>query len=205
MRKTAYFLLGLALFAPFCNADPRWCSIVGRGPSDTLVYPPIARAAVVSGVVISRVIYLPAGQVVDVEAISGPRMLSDAISSQIRKWSIKTDSSGDLSCETLVVADFRLHDSSDPTTERASSPVEPSILRLSIDAEKLCLCDPGVTFGTENALFRFWRAVKRGMSKTFRHHAKPWELGSDNFRRPWVNTWRAEPQTPSPPGGPPAW
>jgi hypothetical protein len=64
------FLIPLLSLPGF--SEPRWCSIASRAPGDTLVYPPIAKAAHVEGVVLTRVSYTTAGLVLGTQTISGP-------------------------------------------------------------------------------------------------------------------------------------
>jgi hypothetical protein len=172
VRRNLSFLLCIGFLASVCHADARWCSIVGRGPSDTIIYPPIARVARVQGVILSRIYYLPSGQVKDVEVISGPVMLSNWISEQLKSWTIKTDATGDEVCVTLVIADFRLHSQSESMPERPITPDSPSILRLSIDGEITpILYGGGVVSTLSNPLSRFKYAVKRKVSKIFAHRS----------------------------------
>ena len=171
MRRCLYILLGIGLSAFHCNADTRWCSIAVGGSSEALIYPPIARAARVYGVVLSRVTYSTTGEVVRVEAISGPPMLSNSLGEQMGKWSIKTDATGEGLCQSLVIADFRLHDSSDPVPIRPTFPAISSILRLSADGETFCLCDPNAEIRTSwrNPFLHLGYAVKRGVARLLRH------------------------------------
>jgi hypothetical protein len=135
MKRRLHILLCLGAIATFCHAETRWCSIVGRGSSDTLLYPPIARVARVTGVVLSRIIYTPTGQVLNVEEISGPAMLSSWTADQLKGWTVKTDASGEAFCETIVISDFRLYDKYDPVPVRPTQPALPSIFRISVDGE----------------------------------------------------------------------
>jgi hypothetical protein len=178
MKKKFSFLLGLALVAPFCQGEPRWCSILGKGPSDALLYPPIARAAFVSGVVLSRVISTPAGHVEDIEAISSPRMLTDAVSKQIRTWTIETDATGGELCETLVIAEFKFRDSVETASGTRLLRVEPGVFRVSVDTERFVIGPCGGVFITGKSFRFFWRSAKQRIRGIFKHRAKPWELGS---------------------------
>jgi len=67
LPKTISILLSALFLASCCHAEARWCAIIGKDPADELAYPPIARAARVSGVVLSRIYYFPTGQVEHVE------------------------------------------------------------------------------------------------------------------------------------------
>jgi hypothetical protein len=171
VRRSLSILFVLGLAASFCRAETRWCSIVGRGPNDTLVYPPIARVARVQGVVLSRIFYLPNGKVKGIERISGPQMLSGWVGEQLSRWTIKTDASGEGLCQSLVIADFRLHASDEPIQERRETNAFPSILRLSIDGEVYIISCPGGVLETHwTPLSRLKYALKRTRSKIFPHH-----------------------------------
>jgi hypothetical protein len=156
----------VGFLAPFCSAEARWCSIVGRGPNDSLYYPPIARAAWVHGTVLSRILYWPTGKVKDLEPISGPVMLSNAMGEQMKGWTIRTDASGNELCQTLVIADFRLHDPPYPTKDGPAVILQPSVLRLSVEAEGLIISDPAA-YLDRNLLHRVGYFLKRTISRIF--------------------------------------
>ena len=139
MRKSAAVVLALGALVATCRAEPRWCSVAGNDPSNKLVYPPIAKAARVSGVVLAHMIYAPNGKVQQVEPISGPPLLSDSVTRQLANWTVKTDAPGDELCETLVIASFTLIESSRKPPEEPSISLEPSIIRLSVATEPLTL------------------------------------------------------------------
>ncbi|QNI30211.1 energy transducer TonB [Alloacidobacterium dinghuense] len=152
MKKPAIsMLLSVSVFVLSCHAKTRWCSIVGKSESDTLLYPAIARAARVSGVVIDRVTFAPAGKIADVETISGPKMLTQSANDQLKKWTVKTDSSGEDLCQSLVIANFSL-DPPAPEPEFGVS-FTPSILRISISAEPLVISDPAPILGKKKRRF----------------------------------------------------
>ncbi|MGA2349210.1 MAG: hypothetical protein ABSF70_02155 [Terracidiphilus sp.] len=168
MGRSLITLLGIALFASYCCGETRWCSVVGRGPNDTLIYPPIARAARVYGVVLSRIYYLPTGEVKDVAAISGPVMLFRSMREQMMGWKIRTDASDDQLCQTLVVADFRLHFPSDPVQESPKAAEIPSILRLTIDGEAYMIIDPAAVIHW-TPISRLKYALRRIKARVFPH------------------------------------
>ena len=165
----------LATCALVCHAEPRWCSITGRGPNDTLIYPPIARAARVSGVVLGRVVFTTDGKFVRFEPVSGPKMLEISLTKQLEQWTFQTDATGDGLCQTLVIAEYRLNDLGSaiaPTSIRS----EPgSSLHAEIHGEILCLCDPQGTVGSTPWVRKAWHLIQRGIHRAFGHHPKPWE------------------------------
>ncbi len=137
MRQLALLVLGFGVIASPCQAEPRWCSVTGRGPNDVLVYPPIARAARVQGVVVSRIVYLPNGKVVRVESIFGPAMLSESVSKQLSNWIVRTDAIGDELCESLLIAEFQFDEPGVETPAAGPTRGAPSILRMSVTEEVL--------------------------------------------------------------------
>ena len=135
VKAIVSILLLLGALASQCNAEPRWCSITGRDPSNKLTYLPIAVAERVSGVVLSRMIYSTDGKVVRVEAISGPNLLSSSLTGQLMEWTAKTDAVGDELCQTLVIVEFRISDSYYLPPPPLPQPVLPSIQRYSVETE----------------------------------------------------------------------
>jgi len=159
--------------ATIAHAEPRWCSITGKGPNDKVLYPPIAKIARVNGLVLSRIIYRPNGKVEKVENISGPPMLVRFLAAQMMDWNIKTDASGEQLCETLVIAKYQLNEPSgcDAAPEQEPKPIDvstPSILRLELSASPIPTCDPGADIILRNPLQQLGHAIKRGFTKAFR-------------------------------------
>ncbi len=174
MRRLCGVMLGMAALATLSvAAEPRWCSITGRGPNDTIVYPPIARAARVWGNVIARLVYTTDGKVVRFEEVSGPKLLSSSLSKQFESWSIKTDATGQELCESLVSAEFRIESYGavlSPEIHYESG----SVLRIHSEAEPLVLdtviSDPAPLRG-----FRLFRSevrwkLHRAYAAIFNHH-----------------------------------
>lgn len=123
----------LIAFALTCGAEPRWCAVVGHGPKDKVSYPPIARYARVTGVVLGTVTYIPNGAVASFESISGPRLLSDSLGRQLAGWTLNSDAFGNEPCRSLVIATF-LIDERSPAESSAKIRYESgSVLRLSVD------------------------------------------------------------------------
>jgi hypothetical protein len=167
VKTRLVLLLVLGSSAYVCHAEPRWCSVVGGDPSNKLIYPPIAKAARVSGPVTSRMVYVPNGRVVRVEPIWGPRLLSQSVSNQLMNWTVMTDALGDELCETLVIADFRLNVPGEllPTEPLRSTP--PSVLRLSVEGQVLVISDPGAEL-TWSPFGRLRYKLKRAIKSAFR-------------------------------------
>lgn len=138
----------------FCQAEPRWCVVSEKDSTDILVYPPIARAARVQGVVVMRMIYAPSGEVLRTEPIFGPAMLSNSLTSQLSTWTVKSTAVGNEECVTLVIADFRFHNPDEPTQIIPAEPSPPGVLRLSVESEPIVISDPGgvITWNPFSAL-----------------------------------------------------
>jgi len=141
-------LLMLAL-STTAAGQTRWCNVTDFGK--TLVYPPIARAAHVSGLVSLRVTYERNGKVTNVETISGPVMLVNSATGQIKQATIGTDAPGAEPCESLFILDYQLDDGKLPPL--APSPIVPGIFRNTIRAYTLVLSDPEVTITRKRRWF----------------------------------------------------
>lgn len=165
MRRNLSILFALGIVASFCHAETRWCSIVGRGPSDKFAYPPIARAARVRGVVISRIQFSSLGNVNHVETISGSPLLADSLASQIKEWTLKTDASGDETCQALVVADFRLLNEPPLSADQSTKPVAPSVLEIVVEVEPEPIVIENLDPLARSTRFRM--AFHRMMAKVF--------------------------------------
>ncbi len=131
--KTLGILILLTLLVPNCKAEARWCDIVGHGDNDKLIYPPIARAAHVSGTVLLRVTYTQQGQPTDVAYVSGPRLLARYAGEQLKTWHLTTTASGAGLCQSLAILDFRFV-SGNPSPTRLPEPESGSIFRISVEA-----------------------------------------------------------------------
>ena len=100
-----------------------------------LVYPPIARAAHVTGIVIERVTFLPDGAVLAAETISGPPLIAKPVSNRLLRWRLKTETHGSEPCQALIVADFSFGDTKAESFEEIGA----SIYRISLRALPLVL------------------------------------------------------------------
>lgn len=171
MKLWANLLFGIVLFALQSQAEPRWCSVTGRASGDTFVYPPIARAARVHGVVLGRLVFETNGKPVRFESVSGPLLLSETLKGQLLKWNVKTDASGDELCETLVIAEFKLRKTGASLSQPSVRSEIGSVLRLEAETEPMVLytviSDPSPLMGFK--LFRSeveWK-LKHLASKIF--------------------------------------
>jgi hypothetical protein len=168
--KTFAIVVLTALVLLRCQAEPRWCSVSAKDSSNTFVYPPIARAARVQGVVVIRMIYAPNGKVARTEPVFGPAMLSTSMTSQLSNWNVKTDAVGDEQCMTLIIAEFRFHDQDETSRTLPQGPSAPGILRLSVESEVLIISDPEGTTSTGNP-FRVFAYKVRRLAKHLFHRS----------------------------------
>ena len=159
--KTFAILVLSAFVVLRCQAEPRWCVVSAKDASNTLVYPPIARAARVQGVVVMRMIYVPNGKVARTEPVFGPVLLSTSMTNQLLNWTVKTDAAGDEQCMTLIIAEFRFHDPDEPSRTPPQGPGAPGILRVSVESEMLIISDPAGTLSAGNPFRVFTYKVRR--------------------------------------------
>ena len=116
MRRLTIMLFAMAISATAFAAEPRWCSVSSRDPSNTVSYTPIAAAAKVQGEVRAQITYRPNGPVEHVELLpsapllTGPLipLLTRPLVDQLSKWTVRSRASGNELCQTLVVVDFKL-------------------------------------------------------------------------------------------------
>ncbi len=134
--KRLILFLGLATSACLCPAETRWCSAVaGNSSSHYFFYPAMARMEKIQGVVIGRVTILPSGKVESVEIVSGPPLLSRALHDQLLKWTLRANTDNDDSCQTLVIADFKMSSPYGKDILDEPKPSPPGILRLTVEAD----------------------------------------------------------------------
>jgi hypothetical protein len=151
-NKLHVCLLTALVFSVSSSAErTRWCSPDAAATKGTLLYPPIARAAHISGPVIVRVTYRPSGEVLQVEPASGPHILSQSVVQQLSSWRIGTSAPGDDLCQSLVIAAFAL---GDDTEEHAIQIADSSSLRVAVSAEPLTISDPSGCLKMRRRIFR---------------------------------------------------
>ena len=118
-------------------AQTRWCSITGKAKTDTIFYPPIARAAHITGTVIGRLQFSPDGKVKNFEVVSGPVMLTTAVTNQVKSWALRTDAEGEEPCQSLFIVDFRIGDSD--IDQKPVQANRASMFQVSVRAQPLIL------------------------------------------------------------------
>lgn len=154
-RLLMFVAIGLACH--ICQAQTRWCSITGTAKADTLLYPPIGRAARVTGTVISRITNLPSGPVVALETVSGPPLLATSVNGQMKSWTLRTEAKGTEPCQSLLVITFTLGNSE---SEKRSTTVIPGLYRMSLNANAIVLSDPAFSISTSH-----WNWLKKIFKK----------------------------------------
>ena len=66
-------------------------------------------------------------------------MLSNSVSDQMKAWTVRTDSQGNGSCQSLILVEFTLR--GDAAQAQAHSSLS-SVYRISVHAEGMVLSDP---------------------------------------------------------------
>lgn len=141
--KRLIVLLSLGAVATLCPAQTRWCSSVGGSSSTYYFYPAMARMEKIQGVVIGRITILPTGKVQSVEIVSGPPQLAKALHDQLLKWKLHNETDNDeSSCQTLVIADFRISSPYGKNLLDEPKPAPPGVMRLLVEADTPS--DPGL-------------------------------------------------------------
>jgi hypothetical protein len=112
---------------------------------------------------LAHIIYSPTGTVEDIASLFGPVMLSRSVSDQLKKWTVKTNATGDALCQTLIIVDFRLQDPDRPNEYTPPAP-PPGVIRISITGELLVLSDPGGEWTKPPILRRLLTRVRRMLS-----------------------------------------
>jgi hypothetical protein len=132
VKTRLVLVLALVSLAALCHAEPRWCAVTGRDSSNKFFYPPVARAARVSGIVVGRLFFLPDGKMQKFEPISGPSMLAGMLDEQLGVWTLRTDVSGSELCQTIVIAEFDLKGIDQSKNKRVDTSKWPTVMRLHV-------------------------------------------------------------------------
>jgi hypothetical protein len=150
-------LLCLALTARLSDSETRWCEVTGVSDDSKVTYPPIAKAARVSGAVIGRVLFVPGGGVTGFQPIFGPPMLAHYAGEQVKSWALRTSAQGDEPCETLLIVTYRFIA---PASE-AGPPLitaEPGVLKVSVEGIPLALSgDPEIQIDRSGFRYLWWK------------------------------------------------
>jgi hypothetical protein len=133
----ALFAVASIAFCQLAFAQTRWCSITGKAKDNSLVYPPIARAAHIDGIVIGRLHFATNGKVENFQVVSGPPILANSVTDQIKLWTVQTNAQGTEPCQSLFVVTFAIGDSK--VNEEGLPTNHPGIFRVSVRTEPLIL------------------------------------------------------------------
>jgi hypothetical protein len=140
------FLLALALTAA-AAAQSRTCDLNAITDGVPPVYPPIARVAHVTGMVIMIATFERSGDVQQIKVISGPQLLRQPAIEYVKSWRA-SEYGGIRNCP--VVVNYILN----------QKDTQPSLLvrldpqHVNVYGEVLCLCDPSPVIGVRKK--RFW-------------------------------------------------
>jgi len=141
-----YINLLMAVLAchAFAVGESRWCTVSGPANFKRLIYPPLARASHLSGVVLLLATYRPTGEILTTEVISGPQMLADSAREQIQEWKMSTTASGDQPCQTLIIAKFNIlpENYGISPTHTKETVLNDGILRTFVDSYTIVISDP---------------------------------------------------------------
>lgn len=156
-RALVLFLL-CSLSGMLCHAETPWCNSVEKVSSDPILYPPIGRAARVSGVTVIELTIDSAGAA-SATKISGPTLLLTPAVSQLQKWRFRTD--GAITpCQALAIISFQFGPSSITEAWR-SQPEIGNILRISIRTEPLVISDPAIEYTRAHRFLQLFRFQRR--------------------------------------------
>jgi outer membrane biosynthesis protein TonB len=116
--KSAWLLL-LTAFAATAScrqvsAQEPWCADATRIEAPMIPFPPLARAAHVSGAVIGRLLLSEQGTVQKLDVVSGPGMLVSAVDAQVKKWKFRPQQLGPHECQVLLIVEFTLDREENP-------------------------------------------------------------------------------------------
>jgi TonB family protein len=145
IARSAIALLLLAS-ASLLHAQPTPCGLTSITEQSQLVYPPIARAAHVSGTVILLTRFDTQGVPVHINVLSGPPMLQRAALDFVKNWRAN-QYGGPRECPLVV--NFNMIEGNTPvcSDQEAGSPrfTRTDLQHVSLSTQGLWLCDPAAT------------------------------------------------------------
>ena len=120
------WLLLLMFCSPGVCFASHWC-IMQPVKADGPLYPPIAKAAHVQGVVISRLEFGADGSVSKVEIVNGPPMLTETVEKSEAHWVFRMDGNDTATsgCQILVISEFSIAGSEETNEDRTPWPITP--------------------------------------------------------------------------------
>lgn len=129
--------------------QPAPCGLTSMKTTTPLLYPPIAKAARVTGNVISLVKFKTSGEVERIDVISGPIMLRPNAETFIRGWQANPYG-GPRTCP--IVIKFML---AVPGEKPPANPLPSDIQHANVTAEVLVISDPAAVLGRRKRLWIF--------------------------------------------------
>lgn len=170
MKRILLLVVVILASAGAASAETRWCDLTGHGPQDGVVYPPIAKAARVSGLVMGYLKFTPDGKVTGFDPIQGPAMLRESLRQQLSTWTLQTRATGTEACQTLVVGDFRLCFDNEPCTGVNGISFEAGLPRFSVIGNTpryICILDNAVIGPPQNPIRHVWYSTRHAFRKLF--------------------------------------
>jgi hypothetical protein len=149
MRRRWLILLIIGLATTLSRAETPWCNAISVADDVKPAYPPIARAARISGIVLMRVTVDQQSDITDVSPIFGPKMLEIASTGQMKKWHLQRDFNEAGPCLGTVIIDFQFlaEDRVISESEPVSASIIRNLIRFSVKTETVTISDPPVYLG----------------------------------------------------------
>jgi len=163
MKHVLKIITFIALFGLQASAQ-QTCHLMGIKSSGFLEFPPIARAAHVTGEVTVHTVFRADGSVASTNTVSGPEMLrrSEVAAAYIKTWKVNETTEGQ-ACDIAISFQF---------AESASCDLEPptvamtSLQRFIITAHPIQTCDPQTTVTQRIHRFLFFRWKSKPIYRT---------------------------------------
>jgi len=151
--KTALLFLALCTTAAF--AQPNTCGgLTSVTDGQQPVYPPIARAAHVSGIVIMLVSFKTTGEADTAQIVSGPMMLRQVATEYVKTWKANTYS-GPRMCPIVITYQLTEGSCEDHARKNDSFQRE-DVQHLTVYSEAGMICDPAATITKRRHRFIFF-------------------------------------------------
>jgi hypothetical protein len=126
-------LLAFMLTSGVALAQTAPCGLTSVADGRELIYPPIAKAAHVTGQVILLVSFQLDGNVWKALVVSGPQMLRPAALEYVETWKAN-EYGGPRTCPIIISFQF--------IADRPAGVERQDIQHVAIYAQPVCLCDP---------------------------------------------------------------
>lgn len=147
-----FLLCMLALSATaFGQLEP--CGLRSMTEMVAPIYPPIAKAAHVSGMVIVLAEFDTNGQVIRVDVRSGPEMLKSAASTFVKSWQAN-EYTGPRTCPVVIT--YELESPLDCEIRQNITVTREDLQHVTVHAAAPMLCDPAVIGKRKKHFFFFF-------------------------------------------------